>query len=124
MNIDKVLELFNSFLDSKINTFCSSNPLLTLIKPVIKRVVDNNVSKVYSKLSLLADSNGNIDVENILPEMFETLKTMEPYNINTELLGDIVIGKGSIILNIPMTDRVLVIDSNDLNELVTLLTKN
>lgn len=124
MNIDRTLELFNSFLDNKINSFCCSNPLLGLFKPVIKRVVDNNVSKLYSKVSLLADSNGNIDVENILPEMLDTLKTMEPYNIKTELLGDIVIGKGSIVLNIPMTDRVLVIDSNDLNELVNLLTKN
>lgn len=121
MNIDRLLELFNSFIDNKINSFCVSNPLLNLFKPVVKTIISNNISKIYSKLSLLADSNGEIDIHGMLPEIVETLNTMEPYTIQTEVIGDIVIGKGSIILNIPMTNRRLVIDSSDINELVTLL---
>ena len=121
MNIAVFTKLLNNLVTTKVDKFCASNPMINLFKPVIKRVIDNNSYKIYSKLNILADSEGNIDVENILPEMIETLKTMEPYNLKTETLGDIVIGKGSIILNIPMTDRRLVIDSSDLEELITLL---
>ena len=49
---------------------------------------------------------------------------MEPFAIQTEAIGEIVIGKGSIILNIPMTDRRLVINTSDLEELKNLINSN
>jgi hypothetical protein len=124
MNISIIQRVLNNFIDTKVNNFCSVNPMINLFKPVIKRAIDINVNKLYSKLSVITDSSGNIDVEGIIPEMIENIKNMEPYTINTESIGDIVIGKGSIILNIPMTDRRLVIDSTDLEELKTLLNSN
>lgn len=124
MNINTIQKLLGNFVDTKLNSFCTTNPLLHLFKPVIKRVVDVNINKMHSKLSLLADENGDIDVKGILPEMIDNIKNMEPYTIKTESIGDIVIGRGSIILNIPMTDRRLVINTSDLEELRNLINSN
>ena len=124
MNIDTLQKLFIDFVDTKLNSFCTTNPLLHLFKPVIKRVVDVNINKIHSKLSILADENGDIDVKGILPEMIDNIKNMEPFTIQTEVIGDIVIGRGSIILNIPMTDRRLVINASDLEELKNLINSN
>ena len=74
--------------------------------------------------SILANKNGDIDVKGMLPEMIDNIKNMEPFTIQTEAIGDIVIGKGSIILNIPMTDRRLVINTSDLEELKNLINSN
>lgn len=124
MNIDTLQKLFIDFVDTKLNSFCTTNPLLHLFKPVIKRVVNININKIHSKLSILADENGDIDVKGMLPEMIDNIKNMEPFTIQTEAIGDIVIGKGSIILNIPMTDRRLVINTSDLEELKNLINSN
>ena len=124
MNIDTLQKLFIDFVDTKLNGFCTTNPLLHLFKPVIKRIVDVNMNKIHSKLSILADENGDIDVKGMLPEMIDNIKNMEPFTIQTEAIGDIVIGKGSIILNIPMTDRRLVINTSDLEELKNLINSN
>lgn len=124
MNINTIQKLLGNFVDTKLNSFCTTNPLLHLFKPVIKRVVDVNINKMHSKLSILADENGDIDVKGILPEMIDNIKNMEPYTIKTESIGDIVIGRGSIILNIPMTDRRLVINTSDLEELRNLINSN
>lgn len=124
MNINTIQKLLGDFVNIKLNSFCTTNPLLHLFKPVIKRVVDVNINKMHSKLSILADENGDIDVKGILPEMIDNIKNMEPYTIQTESIGDIVIGKGNIILNIPMTDRRLVINASDLEELKNLINSN
>jgi hypothetical protein len=124
MNIDTLNKLFGEFVDTKLNSFCTTNPILHLFKPVIKRVVDVNMNKIHSKLSILADGNGDIDVKGMLPEMIDNIKNMEPFTIQTEVIGDIVIGRGSIILNIPMTDRRLVINASDLEELKNLINSN
>lgn len=124
MNIDTLQKLFIDFVDTKLNSFCTTNPLLHLFKPVIKRVVDVNINKIHSKLYILADENGDIDVKGMLPEMIDNIKNMEPFTIQTETIGEIVIGKGSIILNIPMTDRRLIINTSDLEELKNLINSN
>lgn len=121
MNVDKVLEVFRKFIDTKLDSFSVSNPVVGLFKPLIKRVVDNNIQKLVPTLSLLSDSEGNIDIKEILPEMIDNVKSMESFSIHTDIIGEIVIGDGRIILNIPMTDRRLVLDSADLEDLKNLI---
>lgn len=121
MNVDKVLEVFRKFIDTKLDSFSISNPVVGLFKPLIKRVVDNNIQKLVPTLSLLSDSEGNIDIKEIIPEMIDNVKSMEPFSIHTDIIGEIVIGDGRIILNIPMTDRRLVLDSTDLEDLKNLI---
>ena len=123
MNVDKLIEVFNRFIESKLDSFCLTNPVIYLFKPVIIRVVNSTLNKLYPSLTLMS-TDGNIDAEVIIPEMIDNINKMEPFNLHTNMLGEIVIGKGSIILNIPMTDRRLVINSSDLEELKNLILKN
>ena len=39
------------------------------MKPLITRVLDKNFNKVTDFLELIANDNGEIDIENILSEM-------------------------------------------------------
>jgi hypothetical protein len=39
------------------------------MKPLLIRAINKNFNKVQDIAKLISDENGNIDIENILPEM-------------------------------------------------------
>lgn len=121
MNIVNVVNVIKNFAVNKVDSMSISNPMMGFLKPVILRVIDNNISKIAKPLSLIADSQGNIDVENIIPEMIQSVMTVEPFTIPVDVLGDIIIGGGRIVINIPMTDKQLVLGSSDFEEIRNLL---
>lgn len=47
--------------------------MVGFMKPLITRALDKNFSKVTKALDLIADENGNVDVEGILSEIMENL---------------------------------------------------
>lgn len=74
---------------------------ITYLCPLITRALDKNFSKVSKALDLIADKDGNIDIENILTEMMENLMTTNPFTFKTSFVGDIEIGGGEIKFNLP-----------------------
>lgn len=65
-------------------------------------------------LDLIADKDGNIDIENILTEMMENLMSTNPFTFKTSFVGDIEIGGGEIKFNLPLTNKRLVLNMTDL----------
>jgi hypothetical protein len=49
-------------------TMAKTNPMIGFMKPLITRALDKNFSKVSKALDLIADKDGNIDIENILAD--------------------------------------------------------
>jgi hypothetical protein len=91
------------------------------MKPLVTRVLDKNFSKVTKALDLIADENGNIDIEGILSEMMDNLMTTQPFTLKTSFIGDVEIGGGNIKLNIPLTDKRLVFNMSDLESFKEML---
>lgn len=82
-------------------------------------------SKITKALELIADKDGNVDVEGILTEMMENLMTTNPFSFKTSFIGDIEIGGGQIKFNLPLTNKRLVLNMSDLEAFKeTLITKN
>lgn len=59
----------------------------------------HDFSKITKALELIADKDGNVDVEGILTEMMENLMTTNPFSFKTSFIGDIEIGGGQIKFN-------------------------
>jgi hypothetical protein len=114
MNILQLTDNIKAYISLQIDTLSNNNPMLSFTKPLITRVVDNNISKVNKTLNLIADNEGNIDVENILTEMIESVMRTQPFTFNTSFIGDIEIGGGHIKLNVPFTNKRLVLGMADL----------
>lgn len=66
-----------------------STKSLANMKPLITRALDKNFSKITKALELIADKDGNVDVEGILTEMMENLMTTNPFSFKTSFIGDI-----------------------------------
>lgn len=117
-----LIENLQRYVDIQIAEMAKTNPMLGFMKPLISRAAINAIGKADKALSLLADKDGNIDINTILTEMAESLMTTQPFTINTSFIGDIVVGNGTIKIGIPYTERNLVFNSSDLQSLKEMLT--
>ena len=124
MNTLETIEKLKLFLNRQINSLAMTNPLIGFAKPIILRVVNNNMHKANGFLSMLADENGNIDMQSLIPEMIQSVMTTKPFVYHTEFLGDLEIGGGFIKMNIPMTNNQIVLGKADLDVLKELFTEN
>ena len=73
---------------------------------------------------MVADENGNIDVQTLVPEMIQSVMTTQPFTFDTGFLGELEIGGGFIKMNIPMTKSQLVFGKNDLEMLREIFLEN
>lgn len=107
--IDKIV----SFVDMKLSELSATNPFVLIIRPIVARVVNNNIEKVDSVLKLIQDKDGKVDVEGILSEMIDNLLVAQIKKY-PDVLGGVEIGNGTIKINIPFVDKAVVFDSSDI----------
>ena len=81
--INKLTENIKTYIVTQIDTMSKSTPMINFMKPLITRALNNNFNKVTKALDLIADENGNIDIENILTEMTEGLLNTNPFLFKT-----------------------------------------
>lgn len=113
------------FINTQLDNIAKDTPILALTKPLIQRGISNGVNKVSGYLDFIADETGQIDIENILPEMINSVMSTEPFPVNAGPFGDIIIGGGYIRMTIPYINKELVFDYKDLEALKDILiTKN
>ena len=113
------------FANTQLDKIAKDTPMLALAKPLIQRGLNNNINKVSSYLDFIANETGEIDIENIIPEMINSVMTIEPFPINAGVFGDIIVGGGYIRVTIPYINREVVFDHKDLEALKdVLITKN
>ncbi len=98
----------------QLNKLAANNPLISLIKPLITRAMNKNIDRMTSFLDCISNDNGDIDIENILTEMTESLMESKPFTIKAPYIGDLEIGNGLIKINVPLTDKELVFDIEDI----------
>jgi hypothetical protein len=124
MNVLETIDKLKIFLNKQINSLALTNPVISFSKPIIIRIVNNNIHKANGFLSMLADENGEIDVQSLIPEMIQSVMTTRPFVYHTEFLGDLEIGGGFIKMNIPLTNNQIVLGKTDLDVLKELFTEN
>jgi hypothetical protein len=121
ITIPILIEKLQKYANMQLAEIASTNPMMGFVKPLLSRAINNTISKAEKTLALLADKEGNIDTDSILTEMIDNLMTTQPFVINTSFIGDIVVGNGTIKINIPYTERNLVFNSSDLQKLKEML---
>ena len=122
ITIDKLTDNLKAYVVTQIDTMSKNTPMISFMKPLITRALDKNFNKVTKALDLIADENGNIDIENILAEMSEGLLNTNPFSFKTQVIGDIEIGGGQIKFNLPFTSKRLVLNMDDINTFKEMLT--
>ena len=117
MNVIETIERLKLFLHKQVDSLALTSPLIGFSKPLIIRAIDNKMYKANGFLSMVADENGEIDVQSLIPEMIQSVMETKPFILHTEFLGDLEIGEGFIKMNVPMTNSQIVLGKNDLDVL-------
>lgn len=122
MQVKQLSIKLKDYLLSQIDNMSKNNPVISFSKPLIKRVINNKFEDAEKMISLIADKEGNVDVEAIMSEMVDSLINTNPFTLNNSFLGDIEIGGGLIKMNIPFTSKKLIFNQDDMNLLKDSLT--
>ena len=124
ITIDNVISGIKKFILLQIDKLSEGSPLIQFMKPLIIRAVDNGVKNTRSMIELLADANGNIDTGQIIDEMVSNVINTKPFTIKVPYLDNIIIGDGTIQINVPFIDKKVVFNTEDLNALKELINSN
>lgn len=124
MTIDNVISGIKKFILLQIDKLSEGSPLVQFMKPLIIRAVDNGIKNTRSMIELLADANGNIDTGQIIDEMVSNVINTKPFTIKVPYLDNIIIGDGTIQINVPFIDKKVVFNTEDLNTLKELINSN
>ena len=124
ITIDNVISGIKKFILLQIDKLSEGSPLIQFMKPLIIRAVDNGVKNTRSMIELLADANGNIDTGQIIDEMVSNVINTKPFTIKVPYLNNIIIGDGTIQINVPFIDKKVVFNTEDLNTLKELINSN
>ena len=122
VNTLELTDKLKSYIVGQIDIVSKTNPIIGFMKPLITRAIDKNFNKVTKALDLISDEDGNVDVEGILSEMIDRVGDSQPFTVNTPFVGNIEIGGGLIKLNLPLTDKKLLFNMEDLESFKEILT--
>lgn len=114
VTITKLTSNLKTYVINQLDVMSKNTPIINFMKPLITRVFNKNFNKITQVLNLIADENGNIDIENILAEMTEGLINTNPFVFKNQIIGDIEIGGGCIKFNVPFTNKKLVFNMDDI----------
>lgn len=110
------------YINTQLEQMSKTTPVINFIKPLVKRALDKNINKVTKVLDLITDNNGNLDIEEIISEMTQSVINSNTFNINTQFIGNVEIGNGEIKFNIPFTDKRLVLTMDDIENFKNIIT--
>lgn len=111
---EQLIDNLRRYIDTQINVMSKTTPVINFMRPLLTRAMDNNIHKVSRLLDMVTDSEGTIDVDNILTEIISSVVNTEPFILNTSFIGDVEMGGGSIKINLPFVNKRLVLDKSDL----------
>lgn len=121
MKRTEIIKGMKSFANAKISDMATNNSIILFTQPIINRAVDNMLGKADSFLALIEDKNGCIDIEAIVDEMINNLITTKSRSYD-DILSGLTIGDGHIKMNIPLVDKQIVFDTNDIKEMLMYIT--
>lgn len=122
-HVDVITSKLEDYIQKQLILVSKDNPSIALAKPFLSRIVNNNIYKVNNILKQIADKDGLIDIDGILSETIDSLISIKPFKVDSGFLGELEIGDGKVRLNLPIVDKVLVFNKEDLMNLKDFLNK-
>ena len=109
-----------NYANTKINSIANESVLFDILfKPFITEVVNVNIAKLDSALSLVTNDEGLINAEKLINDIVDNLVVAPVKNIKGINVGD-----GKVEINLPMIGGSVVFDRSDFEELKTNINKH
>lgn len=132
VNVRNIMSTIDKYIDSRVDMVVGKNPIMNLMQPFIKKAfkgyINNYTGQIEGYLKLISDKNGNVDIDGLLDEVITRFDTMDEMTIPTKKMGDVHIGKGKLVLEVPslfgLTANNLVFTTKDITDLKSMIVNN
>lgn len=122
-HVDVITDKFKKYINQQLISLSKESPIIAVSKPLITRIIDNNMYKIELMLKQIADKDGLVDIDNILSEMIQNIMNTKMFKVNSGLLGELEIGGGKIKMNLPFFNKAVVFNQQDLLDFKEILSK-
>lgn len=122
-HVDNIISHFKKYVCTKLDALSTTSPMIAVMRPLVSRVVENKMPEVEKFIRQIADKEGMIDVEEIFDEMVESIMNTNVVKTHTQGFGNMEIGNGKLSFDLPIVDKKVIMDKNDLIELKQMLIK-
>lgn len=122
MNSTELMQRIKQCIQTQLTSMAHNNPMVAFVKPLICKAIDNKIDSLESYLKLLADKDGNIDVKEIMDEMYKSLMSSSSFTLDTPL-GPIHLGDSKVEMDIPFTNKRVTLNRTDLESIRLTLTR-
>ena len=117
IEVSVVKQKLQDYIVNQIDILGESNPAIKLVKPLAKRAIINNIDSFDKFINAIA-KDGKIDIEGIVDEEIEIIKSIPNFDFNIPVLGN-----GNITLSIPFINKGIMFNQSDLETFRQLLIK-
>ena len=122
-HVDNIISQFKRYICVKLDELSAGSPVIVVARPLVYRVIENKMPQVESFIRQLSDKEGLIDVDEVMDEMIESILNNTSVKTHTETFGDMEIGNGKLSFTLPIIDKKIILDKNDLVELKHMIMK-
>ena len=122
VEVSVVKQKLQDYIVNQIDILGESNPAIKLVKPLAKRAIINNIDSFDKFINTIA-KDGKIDIEGIVDEEIEIIKSIPNIDFNIPVLGNGNISNGNITISIPFINKGIMFNQSDLETFRQLLTK-
>ena len=105
VEVSVVKQKLQDYIVNQIDILGESNPAIKLVKPLAKRAIINNIDSFDKFINTIA-IDGKIDIEGIVDEEIEIIKSIPNFDFNIPVLGNGNISNGNITLSIPFNSSL------------------
>lgn len=120
--VSVVKQKLQDYIVNQIDVLGESNPAIKLVKPLAKRAIINNIDSFDKFINAIA-KDGKIDIEGIVDEEIEIIKSIPNFDFSIPVLGNGNISNGNITISIPFINKGIMFNQSDLETFRQLLTK-
>lgn len=89
VEVNVVKQKLQDYIVNQIDILGESNPAIKLVKPLAKRAIINNIDSFDKFINTIA-KDGKIDIEGIVDEEIEIIKSIPNFDFNIPVLSNII----------------------------------
>ena len=113
MNVNNVVSGTKNYINQLIDTTAESDFAISVIRPIVKMGINNNFYKIEKLLKLVADKDGNIDVDKLVDDTIGSVLNGRKGVLPVGDIATINIGDNCLTFIIPSLNKYFKFDSSD-----------
>lgn len=113
MNIVKVSDGMKDYLYTVVDNLATDDFIIGAARPFIRMAIENNFYKVNNILKLVADKNGDVDIEKLINETIASTLNSKKATYPIGEIGIVDFGDNAMKITIPAINKFFKFDSND-----------